>query len=297
MAESGQQPPRIAVILSTYEQPAWLEKVLWGYAAQTTSHFDLLVADDGSGPATARVVDRARRALGARLRHLWHPDDGFRKCEILNQAITATDAPYLLFSDGDCIPRQDFVATHARLARPGAFLSGGVIWLPIELSRAITREDVDTGRIADAAWLTARGWAGGRHRLRLVRSLAAASLLDRITPTGTTFNGHNGSAWRDDVVRANGFDAEMGYGGLDRALGERLLNMGVHGRRVRFRAVCFHLDHSRGYRHADVLERNRAIRARIRANREVRARLGIAELTEPATELNGGPGDWRPADV
>ena len=297
MVESDRQPPRIAVILSTYEQPAWLEKVLWGYAVQTTSHFDLLVADDGSGPATARAVDSARRAFGARLRHLWHSDQGFRKCEILNKAIAATDAPYLLFSDGDCIPRYDFVATHARLARPGAFLSGGVIWLPLELSLRIARSDVEAGLVADAAWLTANGWAAGRHRLRLVRSHTAATLLDRITPTGATFNGHNASAWREDVVRANGFDAEMGYGGLDRALGERLVNMGVHGRRVRFRAVCFHLDHTRGYRRSAVLERNREIRARIRAHREVRARLGIAELAEPAVELQGETTDSRAPDA
>jgi glycosyltransferase involved in cell wall biosynthesis len=295
MAEAG--VPRVAVILSTYEQPAWLEKVLWGYAAQSTTQFDLIIADDGSGPATASIVDGARSTFGERLRHLWHPDHGFRKCEILNKAIAATAAPYLLFSDGDCIPRRDFVETHARLARPGAFLSGGVIWLPLELSLRITRTDVETGAMADAAWLAAAGWAAGRHRLRLVRSGATASLLDRITPTGATFNGHNASAWRDDIVRANGFDAEMGYGGLDRALGERLVNMGVRGRRVRFRAVCFHLDHSRGYRRAAVLERNREIRARIRSNREVRARTGIAELSEPAIELRGETGGSQPSDV
>ena len=32
---------------------------------------------------------------------------------------------YLIFTDGDCIPRRDFVATHRELARPGRFVSGG----------------------------------------------------------------------------------------------------------------------------------------------------------------------------
>jgi glycosyltransferase involved in cell wall biosynthesis len=297
MAEAIHPPPHIAVILSTYNQPAWLEKVLWGYAAQSTSHFELLLADDGSAAATARVVDHARAAFGGRLRHLWQRDEGFRKCEILNQAIAATDSPYLLFSDGDCIPRRDFVETHARLARPGAFLSGGVIWLPLETSQRITESDIVSGRIADGTWLAANGWPAGRRRLRLVRSQAAGAFFDALSPTGATFNGHNASAWRVDVMRANGFDAEMGYGGLDRALGERLVNLGVRGTRVRFRAVCFHLDHARGYRRTEVMERNREIRSRIRANQEVRARLGIAELTEPAIELQGDASDPHPGQA
>jgi len=278
---------RTAVILSTYNQPAWLEKSLWGYAVQTARDFELIIADDGSAAPTAEVVDRARGEFGERLRHVWHEDRGFRKCEILNKAIVATDADYLIFSDGDCIPRADFVATHTRCAAPGRFLSGGVIWLPRGLSEEIGRDDVVTGRIAHASWLAARGWPASRHRLRLL-SGAPATLLDAMTPTRPTFNGHSASVWREAVIRANGFEGEMGYGGLDRALGQRLENLGVRGRQLRFRAVCFHLDHARGYRHLDVVARNEEIRARIRANRETRARQGIAELSEPAVLRRAG---------
>ena len=82
------------------------------------------------------------------------------------------------------------------------------------------------------------------------------------------------------MVGVNGFDMDMGYGGLDRALGERLVNLGVPGRQIRHRAPCLHLWHPRPYRSAEVVAGNRAIRDRIRANDEVRARLGIAELEE-----------------
>ena len=112
-----------------------------------------------------------------------------------------------------------------------------------------------------------------------MRNHTVASVLDRVTPTKPTFNGHNTSVWRSAVIEANGFDAEMGYGGLDRALGERLINLGYRGKSVRHRAVCFHLDHDRPYQKADVMQRNREIRARIRNSGEVRARVGITELT------------------
>ncbi|MGH7467898.1 MAG: glycosyltransferase [Longimicrobiales bacterium] len=269
-----------AVIISTYNQPAWLEKVLWGYAMQSTTAFDVLVADDGSDERTRAVVERARAMFGERLIQVWHDDAGFRKCEILNKAILASRAQYLIFTDGDCIPRRDFVQSHVELARPGRFLSGGVVWLPRPLSEEITRADIELEHLNDVAWLRARAARAERQRLRLVRSRGWAALLDRLTPTRATFNGHNASVTREALLAVNGFDAEMGYGGLDRALGERLHNLGLRGLSVRHRAVCFHLDHDRPYRKPEVVKKNREIRARIRRNRELRARLGIAELTE-----------------
>ena len=270
--------PRIAVIVSTYNQPRWLEKVLWGYGAQTRTDFRLLIADDGSGAETAAVIEAARARFGERLQRIWHPDQGFRKCEILNRAILAAAADYLVFSDGDCIPRADFIERHGRLARPGRFLSGGVVWLPRSLSEAITEADVAYGAVARAHWLAERGWAGGRHRLRMLHHSGMAGLLDRLTTTRPTFNGHNASAWRSDIIAVNGFDAEMGYGGLDRAVGERLENLGIRGLQARHRLVAFHLDHDRPYRRPEVVRSNREIRARIRRERLIRAVRGIAEL-------------------
>lgn len=271
---------KTAVIVSTYNQPQWLEKTLCGYAVQDTADFDVFVADDGSGPATRAVLERARDWFGDRLHHIWHEDDGFRKCEILNHAIVAaTAADYLIFTDGDCIPRADFVRTHVTHAEPLRFLSGGVIWLPRPLSEAVTEGDIRAGRLSDADWLTARGWPAGRDRLRLLRSPAASAALDLLTPTRPTFNGHNASVWREALFQVNGFDAEMGYGGLDRALGERLTNLGVRGKQVRHRAICFHLDHDRPYRDPAVVSRNRGIRDDIRRRGDVRARRGIRELS------------------
>ncbi len=276
-AERGVGP---SVILTTYEQPRALELVLWGYAHQTFSDFEIIVADDGSGPETGRVIDRLREEAALTVRRVWHEDRGFRKTEILNRAVMAATGDYLIFSDGDGIPREDFVAVHVHEARPSTFLSGGYVKLPWELSEAMTLEDVRSGSVFKGSWLTARGWRGGRRRLRLTRSPKLGSLLDRVTPTRPTWNGHNASTWKSAVVAVNGFDMDMGYGGLDRALGERLMNLGVPGRQIRHRAPCLHLWHPRPYRSPEVVAGNRAIRDRIRANGEVRARIGIAELEE-----------------
>ena len=63
---------KISVIFTTYNSPKWLEKVLWGFANQTDSNFEVIVADDGSGPETSAVMDAARAQGQENVRHVWH---------------------------------------------------------------------------------------------------------------------------------------------------------------------------------------------------------------------------------
>src|SRR5690606_19804904 len=147
-----------------------------------------------------------REATNLSIRHVWHDDRGFRKCTILNRAIAEASADYLVFSDGDCIPRWDFLATHVRLARRGRFLSGGYFKLPLTVSQAITRDDILARRATDAAWLRAQGTRWNLKLLKLSAGAKMAWLLDQTTTTKATWNGHNSSGWKADLVRVNGFD-------------------------------------------------------------------------------------------
>jgi len=56
----------------------------------------------------------------------------------------------------------------------------------------------------------------------------------------------------------------MQYGGQDRELGERMINMGIKSKQIRYSALCLHLDHPRGYKTKETLERNAAIRKNTR---------------------------------
>lgn len=268
----------LSVIVSTYDRPAFLEKVLRGYAVQSDRDFELVIADDGSGDATADLISRTRAATGMPIVHVWHQHDGFRKSLILNRAIVASSAEYLLFTDGDCIPREDLIATHRRLARRNRYVAGGYLKLPQAVCDAITLADIDTYRVSNLAWLRSKGWKPGRRALRLSRSPRLASLFDIVTPTAADFHGNNASVWRDALYEVNGFESEMGYGGLDQALGYRLQNSGVRGYQARHRAVTMHLHHDRPYRDPDVIRKNREIKRRIRTEGETRARTGVAEL-------------------
>jgi glycosyltransferase involved in cell wall biosynthesis len=269
----------ISVVVSTYDRPAFLEKVLRGFSNQTDRDFELVIADDGSGDATSDLITQVRQASGLDITHVSHAHDGFRKSLILNRAIVASRGDYLIFTDGDCIPREDLIATHRSLARHGRYVAGGYLKLPPSLSDAITLEDIDLRRITDIGWLKSRGWRPGRRALRLTRSPFLASLFDKVTPTAADFHGNNASTWRDAIYKVNGFESGMGYGGLDQALGYRLQNAGIEGHQARHRAVTMHLHHDRPYKDPEVIKKNRAIMQRIRREKEFRARKGIAELS------------------
>lgn len=250
----------VSVIITTYNHPQWLEWVIRGYAQQTYRQFEIVIADDGSGERTRTTIERLREETQLPIRHLWQADQGFRKCEILNKAIASSAHPYLIFTDGDCLPRRDFVAQHVRLARPGRFLSGGVVHLPKPLSDRIDQASIESGNAFDWRWLRQHGLPWSRKRLLLTRALPVGTLLDCVTTTRPTFNGHNASVWKSDVVRVNGFDERMAYGGLDRELGERLENVGIRGKQIRHRAIAIHLHHTREYATADGRRANDAIR-------------------------------------
>jgi glycosyltransferase involved in cell wall biosynthesis len=253
---------KVAVILSTYNAPDRLAPTLVGYAAQSYRDFDILIADDGSKPQTEALIAELAERHRLRITHVWHEDDGFRKCRIMNQAVLATDADYLIFSDGDCIPRRDFVATHVERARRGRFLSGGYFKLPRETSAKIDEAAILDGRATDPKWLVANGVPRTLKLSKLWAHGWQAAWLNALTPTRASWNGHNASGWRTDILRVNGFDERMVYGAEDREFGERLMNVGIRGVQIRYSAICVHLYHDRPYRTAEGQAHNRQIRQR-----------------------------------
>jgi glycosyltransferase involved in cell wall biosynthesis len=272
---------RIAVILSTYNAPDRLAPTLIGYATQQAADFEIIVADDGSTDDTRSVIHDIAVTYGVTIQHVWQPDAGFRKCRMLNQAVLATDADYLIFSDGDCIPRTDFVATHGALARRGRFLSGGYFKLTSETGRQITPDAIAKGYVTDPIWLLTHGTPRSAKLGKLRARGWHAKLMNAITPTRATWNGHNSSCWRDDLLRVNGHDERMAYWAQDREFGERLVNAGILGLQIRYSAICVHLHHERPYKTEASRERNRAIRAETHARRATWTQYGIHKTKQP----------------
>lgn len=255
------------LIVSTYNSPRALALSLASVRGQRVMPGGIAVADDGSGPETATVVDAFRAANpGLAVRHVWHEDRGFAKAAILNRAIATSGAEILVFIDGDVMIHPEFVARHLEMAAPDRWSSGSLIRLDADASAAVTEADVTRGLVFDRDWLR-RNRAFDRvgswlKAMPFPKPVMAR--LDAWSPVQRAWCGANASAHRAAILRVNGFDETMRWGGGDKDLGVRLSNSGVKGRRLRFTAPLVHLDHPRGY--ADPAHKA-ANRARIKAIR------------------------------
>jgi len=251
---------RASVIISTYNQPKWLALVLSSYSIQTESNFEIIIADDGSNEQTKQVVDNFSSKTQIQVLHLWQEDNGFQKTKILNKAIMASNSEYLIFTDGDCIARKDFVETHLNLQQKKSALSGGYLKLDQTVSNQISEDIINHQKCFDRDWLIEQGQTKSFKLNKLTKSKQKAKLLNTLTPTKATFDGMNVSCYKIDILAVNGFDERMQYGGEDREVGERMMNNGIKFLQIRYSAICVHLYHERSYKTEESLKQNLAIR-------------------------------------
>lgn len=230
--------PTTTLLISTYNWPEALELVLLSALRQTQLPSQLVVADDGSGEATAAVVRAFGprfAAVGVPLVHAWHPDEGFRLAAVRNLALARATGDYVLMIDGDCVLHPGFVRSHLAFSRPGTFVQGSrVLVNQARSARALAARDPRFGPLD-------RGLKNRQNAL-------SWRLLSRLVPAnqdplrGT--RGCNMAYWRADAIRVNGFNERfVGWGREDSEFTARMLAAGLYRRRLKFGGVVFHLWH------------------------------------------------------
>ncbi len=236
----GQYPrhPRaVSVVVTTYNWPQALEKVLLGLARQRALPAEVIVADDGSGEETRALIHRIARQYPVPLRHSWIEDAGFRAALSRNRGIAATQGDYVLLLDGDMVPHPRFIADHVRAARPHTFVQG---------MRVLTTE---TGRDRLLAADQPR-WGffdpGIKRRRHTLRLPWLAAIWGRLS-TGDSVDAIktcNQGWWRSDLVALNGFDERYeGWGREDKDLAVRAVHAGIRRKSLRFAGLAAHLYH------------------------------------------------------
>ena len=266
----------ISIIVTTYRREDALAAVLRSLARQTDADFELVVADDGSGPETAALIERWRGRIGCAVAHIWQEDRGFRAAEIRNRAVLAARGSYCVFLDGDCIVRADFVAAHRRLAEAGYFVSGNRVLLSQSLTDRVLREALEPERWAAPRWLAER-LRGGVNRLSALLHLPLGPLRRLRPKAWQAARTCNLGVWRADLQRVDGFDAEYaGWGKEDSDLAVRLLRAGVRRKDGRFATGVIHLWHAQAERVA--LAGNEGRLANVLGSNQVRARKGLSAL-------------------
>ena len=267
---------RISVIVTTYNREDALDAILRALSHQSDTEFEVVIADDGSGPATASLIEQWTSRSPVPLRHVWQEHRGFRAAEVRNRAIKASTGQYCVFLDGDCLPRRDFIAAHRALAEPGWFVAGNRILL----SRVLT-DDVLRNRREPEAWSL---WAFVRERLRgginrlvpLVR-FPLGGWRKAVAHRWKGCRSCNLAVWRTDLDRVDGFDAAfMGWGKEDSDLVVRLLHAGIRRKDGRFATGVLHLWHAPEDR-SQLTENETRLGGAIGSGR-VRAEQGLSSL-------------------
>ena len=254
----------VCVIVATYNKPRYLKAVLQQLFLQDHLPNQIVIADDGSGNDTQTVLDELSNSH-SNLVHVWHEDKGFQKCQILNKAISATDKQYIVFIDDDCLCPPWFISAHLDEARSNAFTVGSSVNLASDLTDKLLsgelcfKKFLDSGTLEKMRHVETKS-RGGFWKLFFRTALTGKLLgkfFDRTYLGRGVFRGGNSGAWREDLVKINGFNNDMVYGHEDREIGERIRNLGRQCRQVRYYGANFHLDHDRSYADPEQKRRQR----------------------------------------
>lgn len=234
---------RVSVIITTYNWPAALELVVKAFSEQTVRPFEVLIADDGSAIETAECIKKMQRQYALLIKHIWQPDGGFRAAQIRNKAAAQAQGDYLIFVDGDSVPRLNFIRNHLKIAETGYFVPGSRVFLRQAFTEKIVAEKILLHR-----WSLRQLWHAYRRReIKWIRHLFPwhfdcfrKFFLNQWKEAQTC----NLGVWRSDFLRVNGFDETYhGWGYEDSDLIVRLIQAGIKRKSGKFGMPILHLWH------------------------------------------------------
>ncbi len=248
--------PTASLICSTYNAPIFLEMVLKSLRLQESSDYELIIADDGSGPETKQLIERYQKDFPVTIKHVWHQDNGWQKSQIHNKAIRQSLGELLIFLDGDCIVGRHYLRDHLdtfKKNKENYVLMGRRVDLGEKLASTLTPDNFEGKLFSPLALPLLRSCVVGDSRAymrrisirnKLLRFLYQANDVDDLL-------GANFSLPRECMYRINGFNEEY-QRGEDGDIFVRLRNSGIRPIGMKYFAVVFHLWHSSGdYQYVD----------------------------------------------
>lgn len=268
----------ISVIVSTYNRPEALSLILKAFNYQTDRDFEVIIADDGSGLETKKVINRMIIDSNYPITHVWQEDEGFRLAMIRNRAALKAKGEYLIFLDGDCIPRASFIETHRKLAQKGFLVAGNRILLSEEFSSFIIKNDEKIWTYNLITWIKTY-LNKGINRLYPLFIFPYFHSLRNLKDNWKKARGCNFALFKEDYFKVNGSDSSFtGWGYEDSELAIRLIHSGLMIKSGRYATGVFHLYHKENDRS---LEKENLEKLNSVLNSDiVRAKTGIAELEE-----------------
>lgn len=225
----------IGLLISTYNWPQALELILKNIHKQTLQPTEILIADDGSGYETQKVIEKYTAILPQPIKHAWHEDRGFRKSIILNKAIKLATADYIIEIDGDIVLHRRFIEDHIKNAEPDTFVQGARAMVTKQTTYGLLN-----GKIDKLSFFS----RGIKSRFNSLRLPFLRKLVKEDAQSYKNIKACNIAYWRNDYVKINGYNNTFfGWGWEDYEIAARLINAGIKKKRLKLSAICFHLHH------------------------------------------------------
>lgn len=224
-----------SLIISTYNWPEALKLVLFSVLNQKQLPDEIIIADDGSDYITKNLIDSFKENTSIKIVHVWQEDKGFRKSLILNKAIEAANSDYIIQIDGDLILHKYFVRDHLKHLEANTYLYG---------SRVTLKKDT-TRRILEKEKIEIHFFSKGiKKRGRMIYLRLPSFCFKKENKNSKKVRGCNLSYWKSDALKINGYNEDfVGWGYEDFEFVQRLLNLGIEGKRLKNNAIQYHLYH------------------------------------------------------
>ena len=224
-----------SLITPTYNWPEALELLLLSILNQSQLPNEVIIADDGSRAETKLLIESFQKKFPVPLVHIWHEDNQNQKPAIMNKAIAASKHEYIIEIDGDIIMNKNFVKDHLTFAQKGHYLFG---------SRATIQEkllpDLFSKKIISFSFFS----KGIKKRSRTIRFPLLMHLAKSIEKRSKKLRGCNMSFWKSDFIKINGFNEDLvGWGIDDSEMIQRLHNIGIRGKRLKYSGIAYHIYH------------------------------------------------------
>ena len=210
-----------SVIITTYNWPEALKATLLSVLNQSLRPGEIIIADDGSGPETARVINEVLSPSQLDWSHVRHDDNGIRQARIKNLAAKYSHTQYFIFIDHDVVLHRDFIADHVAMAQKGFFLQGKRVFL----SEFHTKKCLMDHMFSPPSFFS----RGVYNRKNALRAPGLGRILSRPKNFQITLRGCNISMHKEDFILVDGYDETFDqlWGREDSDICYRLFHNGI----------------------------------------------------------------------
>lgn len=240
--------PELSLIISFYNKPDLLQRVLESVALQTMRDFEVVIADDGSKAEAVERIEQMKNQFAFPIVHIWQADNGWQKNRILNKAVVAARGEYLVFIDGDCLLERHFLEEHYAARKEGEVVTGRRVLLTPRTTQQLLAQPVSKSSFGVRLFFRLLGETlFGHQKTQMEQMIRLPQWLRRllVKERKRYILGSNFSLYKSDLLSVNGFDERFAYPGYgeDIDLEFRLGRKGIPAMSRKCQLVQFHCYH------------------------------------------------------